>query len=117
MAEGVLRQPLFHRAQYSDAIAPYAGGFPLSIHLIRTALEGVGEAAEGGVEHGAHQQAERATLEFIRNEELDVAALLVDRPKGPAVVEPAERPVEVFDRNLQPRAVDDHAAREALADQ
>ena len=43
------------------------------VDLVGALLEGRGEAAEGGVEHRAHQQAERAAAEFVVDEEFDLA--------------------------------------------
>src|SRR5262249_62390841 len=57
-------------------------------------LEGRGKAAEGGVEHRTHQQAQRPALELIRNEKFHPAGFLARLVKDPAVFEPAEGALE-----------------------
>src|SRR5260370_16653851 len=78
-------------------------------------LEGGRKAAKGEVEHGTHEQGQHPALEFIGDEEFDVAARLPGRPKGPAVLHSPDRAIEVFDRKLQLRAVAGEAPREGLA--
>src|SRR5437660_9943398 len=75
---------------------------------IRPPLEGLGKAAERGVEHRAHQQPQRTALEFVRDEELDLALRVAERAKRPMIVKPAERTVEIFHVDLQARTVDRH---------
>src|SRR5215467_8469770 len=77
-------------------------------------LEGRGEAPEGGVEHRAHEQLERPALELVGDEELDVAGLLAGRMEVPAVLELAERALEILDMDLQIGPVEGDAAREDL---
>ena len=63
-----------------------------AVNLVGAALEGRGEAAKSGIEHRAHQQAERAAPEFIGDEEFDLAGVLAGGLEGPAVLHAAERP-------------------------
>ena len=56
------------------------------IDLVGALLEGGGEAVEGGVEHRAHQHRQHPALEFIGEEEPDVAGALGLRLEGPAVL-------------------------------
>src|SRR5277367_4675137 len=68
-------------------------------HKIGPVLERRCKAAECGIEHRAHEETERATPEFISNEEFDVARRLRDCMEMPLVLHPAERTVEIFDEN------------------
>jgi 2-C-methyl-D-erythritol 2,4-cyclodiphosphate synthase len=86
-----------------------------SIDHIRAALEGLGEFAESLVEHRAHQQAEHAAGEFVGDEEADLTAAL-DRLEGPAVLQIAERPIDIFDQDLEIGRVERDAAGEGFAD-
>ena len=60
---------------------------------------------------------ERAAAELVVDEELDLAGLLAGRPEGPAVLHVAERPLQIFDQDLQLRPVERDAAAKALAHQ
>src|SRR5438309_7778196 len=51
------------------------------IDHVGAALERGGEAAECGIEHSAHEQAEHAALELVGNEKLDLATVLAARMK------------------------------------
>src|SRR5438445_641363 len=85
--------------------------------LAHAPLEGRGKAAEGGVEHRAHQQAQRPALELIRNEKFHLAGLLAGRMKDPAVFEPAEGALEILDQDMQTGSVERDPAGEGLADE
>ena len=61
------------------------------VDLIGARLEGRGEAAERGIEHRAHQHAERAAPKLVVDEELDLAGVVAGRLEGPAVLHAAER--------------------------
>src|SRR5262249_59409812 len=63
-------------------------------------LEGRSKAAEGGIEHRAHQQAQRPALELIRNEKFHLAGLLPGLVKDPAVFEPADGALKILDKDL-----------------
>src|SRR5436190_17053297 len=80
-----------------------------SINLVRPLFESRGEAAEGSVEHGAHQQRQRAALELVGDGKLDVTDMIADGVKQPPVFEIAERPFQVFDQDLQIGAVEGDA--------
>src|SRR6266542_6959755 len=80
-------------------------------------LEGRGKAAEGGIEHRAHQQAQRPALELIRNEKFHLAGLLAGRMKDPAVFEPAEGALEILDQDMQIGSVERDPGGEGLADE
>src|SRR5438132_5642320 len=85
------------------------------IDLVRAPLEGGGEAAEGEIEHAAHEQAERAALELVGDEERDLAGALPGRAECPAVLHPTERPFEILHQDLQLQSVERHAAGERFA--
>ena len=59
---------------------------------VGAAFEGGGEAAKGGVEHAAHERAERAAAELVGDEKLDVAGVIADRAELPAIVQPLNGP-------------------------
>src|ERR1044072_1983146 len=85
-----------------------------SISLVGTALEGLGEAPERGVKHRAHQHRKHAALEFVRDEELDIAKVIADRVEIPAVLHAAERDVQIFDHDVEVRPVERDTAGEGL---
>src|SRR5262245_7930502 len=91
---------------------------PLShpINLIRPLLERRREAAKCQIEHRAHEHAEHAAFELIGDEELDLAGALALRMEGPAVFQPAEGSLQIFDENLQARPIEGHPADKALVD-
>src|SRR5262245_8559448 len=84
------------------------------INCVGTLFKRGSKAAESGLEHRPHQYGEGATPEFIFNEEFDIAGVLVDRMKGPAILHAPERSAEVFHQNLQIWPVESHAAGEGL---
>src|SRR5829696_1958410 len=86
-----------------------------AVDFVGPLLEGLDEGPEGLVEDRAHQETEGKTLEFVGDEELDLAPR-AQRLQGPAVLQIAERPVHIFDKDTQPRAVERDAAREGLVD-
>ncbi len=67
------------------------------VDLAGARLEGVGEHAEGAVEHRAHQRAENAALELVVDEEIDRTAAVGGLLETPAIVEIFERAVDIFD--------------------
>ena len=67
-----------HGPRLVDARRHDSGGLA-PVDLVGALLEGRGEAAERGVEHRAHQQAERAAAELVVDEELDLAGLVARR--------------------------------------
>src|SRR5215831_12974030 len=82
-------------------LRPLNGLLSPCVDYVGPSLEGCGKAAEGGVEHRAHQQAQRPALELVRNEKFHPAGLLAGRVKDPTVFEPAEGAVEVLDQDVQ----------------
>src|SRR5262245_2711674 len=75
------------------------------------------KAAEGGVEHRAHQQAQRPALELIRNEKFHPAGFLAGRVKDPTVFEPAEGTLEILDQDVQIWPVERDPAGEGLVNE
>jgi hypothetical protein len=73
------------------------------------------EFPEGLVEDGPHEEAEGEALELVGDVELDGATGGIG-PEGPAVLEVAERAVDVLDEDAQARAVEGDAGREDLVD-
>ena len=57
-----------------------------SIDRVGALLEGVGEHAEGAVEHRAHQRAEDAALELVVDEEMHDRAAALRRLEAPALL-------------------------------
>src|SRR3981189_3148605 len=91
---------------------PSSGG--LAIDLIGTLLERRRQPRKRRVEHRAHQHAEHAALELILDEEADVAGLIAVRLEGPAVLERAERALEVLDQDFEVRPIQRHLAGEGF---
>jgi hypothetical protein len=93
------------------------GGSPPAapIDHVRPPFERRGEAAEGGVEHGPHEKAQRSALELVRDEKFHLTGVLAPRVKAPAVFESAERAFEILDQDLQVGPVEGDAAGEGLA--
>src|SRR6185437_11811065 len=67
----------------------------LPINNIGAFFERRGKALEGGVEHGAHQERQHPAFEFIGEEKADVAVGFRFGFEGPAVLEIAERPLQI----------------------
>ena len=87
------------------------------VDLVGARFEGGGEFAERSVEHRAHQRAEQAAAKLVGDEELDRReARLRGVAEIPDVLEAAERPVDIFDEDFQPRPVERDAAGELFAD-
>src|SRR5262249_28060819 len=76
---------------FGETAASAAGLSALPINLIRSLLERCREPCKGSVEHRAHQQRQHAALEFVSQEEADVAFGFGLRLKGPAVFKAGER--------------------------
>src|ERR1700716_3179968 len=105
---------------YSAAISARASCAKLHssrVDHVGAPFEGRGEAAEGGVEHRAHEQAQRPAFELVGGEKFHLAGLLAGRVKGPAVFEPAERALEILDQDLQIGPVERDPAGKGLADE
>src|SRR5205085_1983064 len=77
------------------------GGLRPPVNLVCPPLEGFREAPEGRLEHSAHQHRKHTALELVGDEELDLARALARRVEIPAILHPAERAVQVLDKNLQ----------------
>jgi len=71
---------------------------------------------ESGVEHRAHQHREHPTPELVGDEESDDAGIIGFRLEGPAVLELAERTLQIFDHDFQVRTIERHPACKSLAD-
>ena len=61
------------------------GSAGTAVDRVGALLEGVGEHAEGAVEHRAHQRAEDAALELVVDEEMHVASRRRRRLEAPVV--------------------------------
>src|ERR1700686_1568817 len=85
-----------------------------TIDLIGAALEGRGEATEGGVKNAAHQQAEGAAAKLVSDEKFHLAGALARGAKAPAVVHALERAFEIFDQDFGLRPVERDAAGESF---
>src|SRR5690606_5106850 len=85
------------------------------VDLLSALFEGFGKLAERLVEHRSHQQAEHPAGKLVGDEEADLASARI-RLEAPAVLEIAERPVDIFDKDLEIGGVQRHAAGEGLAD-
>src|SRR5665213_2249487 len=103
--------------RYIGIASPFPGFVSLTVDFIGAPLESNGEFAEGGLEHGAHQYRQRPAFEFVVDEEFDFAGLIAGRREGPAVLQAAERAVEILDQNFQRRSIEGDAAGEGLLDQ
>src|SRR5262249_4339715 len=77
-----------------------------AIDRVSAALECRREAAKHCIEHCAHEETERAALELIEQEKFDLAGVLADRMKGPAVLHTGEWTTEVFDVDRERRPVE-----------
>src|SRR3974377_1985876 len=86
----------------------------LRIALARLRLERRCKTAESDIEHGSHEETERAAAKFIGNEEFHDAGLGAGRMKDPAILEPAEGAIEVFDEDVQAGPVERYATGERL---
>src|SRR5947208_17197736 len=75
------------------------------VNLVRPALESLRKSPECLVEHRAHQHGKHAALEFVGDEELDIANLFADGMEIPAVLHPAERPIQIFNHYLEVRPI------------
>src|SRR3984957_15683957 len=72
------------------------------VDYVGAPLEGACEFAERGVEHRAHQRAEHPALELVVDEKAHARALPFSVIlEGPDVFEPAEQPVDIFERHVQ----------------
>src|SRR6516164_7067580 len=87
---------------------------PLRIDLVSPPLERRGKAAESDIEHGSHEETERAAAKFISNEEFHDAGLGAGRMKDPSILEPAEGSIEVFNKDVQAGPIERYAAGERL---
>src|SRR5271155_2025429 len=89
-----------------------------AVDRVRALFERAGESAESDVEHRAHQRAARAAFDLVVDEETDARTLALDLVlERPDVFEMAERPVDIFDPDLEAGLVERDAARESLANE
>src|SRR5690606_21271877 len=94
MPGGVFQRENEHTDQYAPSRQAYGSIHPFAyasgVNLIRALFERGGEAPERLIEHRAHEQAERTAAELIVDEELDLAFVLVNWQKTPAIVHAPE---------------------------
>src|SRR5438876_9186347 len=89
----------------------------LAVNHIGALLEGGRKPRKGCVEHRAHQDRQHAALEFIGEEESDVAGVVAFRLEGPAILQTAERPLQIFDQDFQVGLVQRYLTGEGLPHQ
>src|ERR1700704_6543054 len=89
----------------------------LSVNRIGALFERRRKALKRRVEHRAHQHRQHPALEFVSEEKSDIACAVRLRLERPAVLEVAERPLQVFDENFQIGTVERPPAGEGFAHQ
>src|SRR5512143_322692 len=77
-------------------------------------LERGSEAPKGRIKHRTHQDGERTAFKLILDEKFDITRVSARGMKGPAVLEPLEGTVEVFDNDFEIGPVKCDAAGKCL---
>src|SRR5690606_10361624 len=86
-------------------------------YLIGPLLKRFGKFFESEIEHRSHEKTEGTALELIIDEKFDIALTSVShRLEGPAVVEIAKRPVEIFYINDVFLGLQQHLTGKCLTD-
>ena len=111
VAEGVTR------SAHGDQVSAMRRSVCLPVNHVGALFERGGKTLERGVEHRAHQHRQHPALEFVGEEKPDVAVGFGFGLEGPAVLEIAERPLQILDHDLQVGAVQRHPAGEGFPHQ
>ena len=104
MMQALLKGPGSHPARFA-------------VDHIGALFESRGETLKSGIEHRSHQHRQHPAFEFVREIKPDFAFGLGFGFKTPAILEAAERPLQIFDENFQIGTVQRHLGGEGFAHQ
>src|ERR1700682_3768951 len=94
-------EPIFRGLPKAARTSGRRGFCWLFVNRIGALSERRRKALKRRVEHRAHQHRQHPALEFVSEEKPNIACAVRLRLERPAVLEVAERPLQVFDENFQ----------------
>src|SRR5262245_22387615 len=86
-----------------------------AVDFVSALLESNRKFSKGCVEHRSHDRGERAAAKFVVDEEFNLAGVLPERHKTPAVLHALERSAKILDKNPQIRPIQRDATGEGFA--